>query len=671
MIDKFSNAAMIRGILEKACTGLWLIELEDGKAPRMYVDYTLMNLLGLEGEIDPEECYRHWFERIAEGYTEAVGKAVKKIVATGFAEVEYLWKHPAWDPIFVRCGGVLNRHENGFISLSGYHQNITDIVRLTQEKERLRDSNEELLGSLHNIFFSLYRIDLADWQVVSIRAPEDVGYVGRISYELFIDQYAERLFHPEDYEKLRKDFSKEHVEELQCSGTQQFSREYRRKWGMQYQWISLTLYFCGESGEKRWGILALCDVDERRRKEEEQNRVLREALQAANYANNAKSDFLSRMSHDIRTPINAIMGMTTLAYTRLEDPEQMRECLKKIEDSSRLLLGLVNEVLDMSRIDTGRLQLSEEAFDFRSMVQSCISMVEAAVAEKRQTLLVSLDGLIHTRVIGDEMRIRQILLNLLTNANKYTQEGGTIRLTVTELPSAAGKTAGYQIECEDNGIGIRKEFLPYVFDPFERADDTRIGGIQGHGLGMTIARNLAALMNGRIEVKSEEGKGSCFTAVIYLTLQDEKTGEKKEINGERLLPTELTKLNLKGKRVLVAEDNEINREIITELLKMTGIRTETARNGQEAVELFEQNGKSYDMILMDIMMPVMNGNEAAMAIRRLPGGKDIPIIALTANAFAEDMAASHRAGMDEHLAKPIEPSVLGGLLKHYFGEKSE
>lgn len=322
---------------------------------------------------------------------------------------------------------------------------------------------------------------------------------------------------------------------------------------MQYQWISLTLYFCGESGEKRWGILALCDGDERRRKEEEQNRALREALQAANYANNAKSDFLSRMSHDIRTPINAIMGMTTLAYTRLEDPEQMRECLKKIEDSSRLLLGLVNEVLDMRRIDTGRLRLSEEAFDFRSMVQSCISMVEAAVAEKRQTLLVSLDGLIHTRVIGDEMRIRQILLNLLTNANKYTQEGGTIRLTVTELPSAAGKTAGYQIECEDNGIGIRKEFLPYVFEPFERTDDTRIGGIQGHGLGMTIARNLAALMNGRIEVKSEEGKGSCFTAVIYLTLQDEKTGaesEKREEVGEGLLPAALSKLDLEGKRVL-------------------------------------------------------------------------------------------------------------------------
>ena len=666
MIGKFNDAAMIRNVLNRARTGLWIIEVEEGKLPRMYADYTMMELLGLEEEVEPEVCYDHWFSRIAQESVEEVRQAVEEIASSSFAEVQYPWSHPKWGEIFVRCGGVLRSDKDGILCLSGYHQNITDVVQLTREKEKLKASNEELLGSLHNMFFALYRVDLETEGVTSLRMPEDADHFEVTDYRSFIQDWCRQWLHPDDYKKLEEEFTIEHFLDLHGRGVEQFTREYRRRKNGGYRWVSFTIYFCQLSDRRKWAIIALNDVDERKRREEERNQALTEAFQAADNANHAKNDFLSRMSHDIRTPINAITGMAAIAATRAENPDRVRECMAKIDESSRILLKMVNEVLDMSRLDTGKMKLEEKPFQLSRLIRGCTDVVEDDFRKKSQKLELDLSQITHDGVIGDDVKIQQILLNLLTNANKYTQEEGRIRLTVTEFPSEAARTAGYQIQCEDNGIGMSEDFLPHIFEAFCRSDDTRMGGIPGTGLGMTITQNLVSLMNGGIEVASAPGKGSCFTIVLYLGLQDEEEGgQAAPAAGKQKKAGSLEEIRLDGKQVLLAEDNAINQEIVRELLEMTGAGVDTAKNGREALELFAGQPEKYDLILMDIKMPVMDGNAAAAAIRRHPRGKKIPIIALTANAFAEDIAASRQAGMNEHLAKPVDPYRLVEILQRY------
>lgn len=664
MTQKFNDAQMIREVLGRAKTGLWIIELEQDHLPRMYADSTMLDLLGLPEQPSPEECYEHWYGRIDPDFHETVQQTVAEIRAKSFAEVQYPWAHPAWGQIFVRCGGVLSRQEPGLIAMSGYHQNITDMVSLSREKERLKTSNEELLGSLHNMFFSLYRLDLETGSVIPLRVPEDQAYVGEMTYEEFLGAYTGSLMASEDHEDLVQTFPLGRLRALQQEGKEQFSREYRRRFGPQYRWVSVTYYFCNLQSRK-WIIIALRDVDERRRREEEHNQALQQAFEAASRANAAKSDFLSRMSHDIRTPMNAIIGMTALAGVHAEDPVRVREYLKKIDESGRLLLNLINEVLDMSRIDNGKLCLAETTFRLTEVVAATVEMVRLDLAAKRQQLDLVCGPFAHDAVTGDSCRVQQVLLNLLTNANKYTQEGGKIRLAVTELPQETpGGAARYQIECEDNGMGMSPEFLPRAFDPFVRADDSRISDIPGTGLGMSITKNLVTLMNGAIGVTSTLGKGSCFTAVICLqaAVASPAAEAPQEPGGQ---VQELDRLDLAGHRILLAEDNEINTEIMRELLLMTGVAVDTAANGREALEQVRRAPDRYDLILMDIKMPVMDGNAAAAAIRALPLARHIPIVALTANVFAEDVAASRRAGMEEHLAKPIDPVQLAAVLRRW------
>ena len=664
MKQKFNDAQMIREVLSRAKTGLWIIEMEQDHPPRMYADETMLELLGLPEHPSPEACYEHWYSRIDPDFHETVQQAVAEIRAKSFAEVQYPWTHAAWGQIYVRCGGVLSRQEPGLFAMSGYHQNITDMVSLSQEKERLKTSNEELLGSLHNMFFSLYRLDLETASVIPLRVPEDQAYVGEMTYAEFLGAYTGSLLAPEDHEDLEQTFPLERLRALERDGQEQFSREYRRRFGTQYRWVSFTYYFCNLKG-RRWTIIALRDVDERRRREEEHNQALRQAFEAASRANGAKSEFLSRMSHDIRTPMNAIIGMTALAGVHADDPARVREYLKKIDESGRLLLNLINEVLDMSRIDNGKLCLTETTFHLTEVVAAAVEMVRLDLETKQQQLDLVCGPFAHDVVTGDSCRVQQVLLNLLTNANKYTQEGGRIRLAVTELPpEAQGGAVRYQIECEDNGMGMSPEFLHRIFEPFVRADDSRISAIPGTGLGMSITKNLVTLMNGAIEVTSTLGEGSCFTAVICLQAAEASPADEAPQEPGRQVQA-LDRLHLEGRCILLAEDNEINTEIMRELLLMTGAAVDTAGNGREAVEQVRSAPERYDLILMDIKMPVLDGNAAAAAIRALPLARHIPIVALTANAFAEDVAASRRAGMEEHLAKPIDPAQLAAVLQRW------
>lgn len=526
------------------------------------------------------------------------------------------------------------------------------------------------------------------------------------------------------------------------------------------------------------------DITEARKRERETHQALLDAYEAANRANDAKTDFLSRMSHDIRTPMNAIIGMTAIAGAHLQEPDYLMNCLRKITSASRHLLLIINEMLDMSKIESGEMALNEGEFNLAELMHNLVTMVYPMAEERHQELNVHIHDMKHEMVVGDILRMEQIFVNIVSNAVKYTQDNGTISIDITEKPSGQIKTGCYEMVVEDNGIGMTPEFLGRLFEPFERAEDVRISKVQGSGLGMPITKNIIQMIGGDIKVESEIGKGSRVTVKLLLKYLEEDTVSLEELIGlpvlvadddeiacestsiilnelgmesewvlsgkealervcERhtqkgdyfavildwkmpgmdgvetarairrevgqgipiimlsaydwseieseardagvtafiskpLFKSQLTNIfknflkdeqlpdnvlqdivasDYSEKRVLLVEDNEINREIAKEIVEMTGAKVEVAENGQIAVDMFENSACGYyNLIFMDIQMPILNGHEATCAIRALSreDAKKIPIVAMTANAFSDDIQASKKAGMNEHMAKPID-----------------
>lgn len=543
-------------------------------------------------------------------------------------------------------------------------------------------------------------------------------------------------------------------------------------------------------------LFAIQDVTALKEREQEIRLALKNASEAAEAANHAKSDFLARMSHDIRTPMNAIMGMTVVAAMHMDDKERLSDCLEKITTSSSHLLALINDILDMSKIESGKLSLSEEPFGMSDMVESIVTIMKPQVNAKRQQLHVHISDIEHEDIIGDSLRLRQIFVNILGNSVKFTPDGGTITFSIKELPSLIHNMAHYEFVCEDNGMGMDEKFISTIFEPFTRADDSVSKKIEGTGLGMSITRNIVQMMNGDIQVESKLGEGSKFTVQVHLKLQEsdgedlnalknlrvliaddnkescittydilESIGMKPEwvLSGKeavertveahnagddfdalildwkmpekdgietaveirervgrdvpiiilsaydwtdveakargagiktfiekplfrsrlvyalksvlaknektaKLETAELRETRYEGKRVLLVEDNELNREIACELLSFINVEVEQAEDGKIAVEKIEQNPPHYyDLVLMDIQMPVMNGYEAARRIRSIGRGDtdDIPIIAMTANAFADDIKEALDSGMNDHLAKPVEVSKLLEMMEKW------
>ncbi|MBU9743618.1 response regulator [Lachnospiraceae bacterium ASD3451] len=530
------------------------------------------------------------------------------------------------------------------------------------------------------------------------------------------------------------------------------------------------------------------DMTEEREEQERQHMALEDAYHAARVASSAKSDFLSSMSHDIRTPMNAIMGMAAIAQANLDSPDKLRDCLNKIGTSSRHLLSLINEVLDMSKIESGRIDLTLEEVNLPDLIQSVTDVCRPLITEKKQQFQISIGQVSHEKVIADGDRLQQILMNLLSNAIKYTPEGGSISLRMDETRTLSSGKSQYEFICTDNGIGISEEFMPYLFEPFSRAEDPRISKLQGTGLGMAITDNIVRIMNGTIEVESELGAGSKFTVSIPLELCEKEESGNRELAGLPVLVVDddqitcesatalLNELGMKGcwvlsgaealrmvseahaqkedfyavildwkmpemdgletlkeirkslgkdvpiiiisaydysdieeeflragadafitkplfkskmlqvlqlfldsdkletaaseeekwpvlygRRVLLVEDNDLNREIAVELLQMQHIDVDTVENGQLALDTFQASAPEfYDAILMDIQMPVMNGYDAAGSIRSLErsDAQTVPIVAMTADAFAADVVKARSAGMNDHIAKPIDINRL-------------
>ena len=383
--------------------------------------------------------------------------------------------------------------------------------------------------------------------------------------------------------------------------------------------------------------------------------VTTEALQTAENANKAKTDFLSNMSHDIRTPMNAIIGITSLIRHDAGNKAKVIEYADKIDISSQHLLGIINDVLDMSKIEAGKTVFKYSDFSILDFIQELDTIFHSQIYEKKQTLTIIKESIRHEWVNGDQVHLMQIFSNLLSNAIKYTQEGGEIQFLVEECETKSSVYAKYRFLVSDNGMGMSADFKDTIFDAFTRAESSLTNKIQGTGLGMAITRNLVEAMGGTIDVESEPGQGSCFEVLIDLKIAENRTvalaAQEDERDGNIL----------QGMRFLCAEDNELNAEILTELLKIEGAECTICENGEEILKAFEQSAPGdYDMILMDVQMPVMNGYEATKAIRRSSHklAKTIPIIAMTANAFSEDIQHSLAAGMNAHVSKPVEMKVL-------------
>ena len=402
---------------------------------------------------------------------------------------------------------------------------------------------------------------------------------------------------------------------------------------------------------------AMKEMEESNKKLKKAKDITTEALQTAENANKAKTDFLSNMSHDIRTPMNAIIGMTSLIRHDAGNKAKVIEYADKIDISSQHLLGIINDVLDMSKIEAGKTVFKYTDFSILDFITELNTIFHSQIDEKNQTLTIIKENIRHEWVNGDQVHLMQIFSNLVSNAVKYTQEGGKIQFLVEECETKSSVYAKYRFLVSDNGMGMSEDFKDTIFDAFTRAESSMTNKIQGTGLGMAITKNLVEAMGGTIDVESELGQGSCFEVLIDLRIAEDRFVSSAE-QAEKDEPAGNV---LKGMRFLCAEDNELNAEILMELLKIEGAECTICENGKRVLEAFEQSAPGdYDMILMDVQMPVMNGYEATKAIRRSSHelAKTIPIIAMTANAFSEDIQHSLAAGMNAHVSKPVEMKVL-------------
>ena len=535
-------------------------------------------------------------------------------------------------------------------------------IKTMEEKD---NENRRLIRALANMYDDVYEANLESRIVRVIRTTqsESILFSGQ---ELTFSEFEGWFFKKvsKEYEnELRGLFSSaDFLQKLAGSGV--LEKEIRLDVKGRMEWFRLQFIVSRIKEDKPSMITVMAmNIDEFKRRQEEQNIALRSAYEAARQASIAKSTFLSNMSHDIRTPMNAILGMCMIARQNMDNPKKVEDCLSKIDASSAHLLNLINAVLDMSKIESGKVVFHESTFDISQMVKEICDIIQPQAAKKGVEFCYGFESLKNIYVTGDSLRIRQIFVNILGNAVKFTPEKGKIKFSARTCPSSYTDYTTFEFICSDTGMGMSEEFKEKLFQPFERETNSKIHSIGGNGLGMAITKNIIDLMNGEIYVDSSIGVGTTFTVVLHLKEADRNGLQEKEGEEEN----RGTSRNFEGKRILLVEDNELNREIAREFLTLAGVTIEEAQNGKEAVEMVEKSGENYyDLIFMDIQMPLMNGYEAAKAIRALHRrDADLPIIAMTANAFSDDIRMAKEAGMNEHISKPIDIKKLFKAMEEF------
>lgn len=552
-------------------------------------------------------------------------------------------------------GNVKLIKENGELLYQRFLLDCTE-QKLREEEDKRRQM--ELIQALSLDYNVVCAFDLSSGKGSFLRV-EDEGkriFAPMIDEEVLVEDclkfYICQFVCEEDREMLSHALSRENLKQ-ELVDKNKYLINYRMVLDGEIKYSQVKAVRVGAYGESHSIVLGFHSVDEEIRREMEKNDLLEDALLQARKANEAKSTFLSNMSHDIRTPMNAIVGFTTLALSHIGRQEQVKAYLGKIMASGNHLLGLINDVLDMSRIESGKMHLDEKPCSLQEVFRDLYSIIQADIHAKGLTLAINVGNLVHQEIYCDKLRLNQVLLNLLSNAAKYTEAGGRITVQVEETPGALADYANYKFSVKDTGIGMSEEFSSHIFEPFEREKNTTISGIQGTGLGMAITKNIVDMMRGSIEVFSEQGVGTEFIVTLTFRVCTAELGNNRK---EDKAPVEIHPGNL-----LLAEDNELNQEIAMEILKEAGFSVTIAENGQVAVDILRNSVPGYfQAVLMDIQMPVMNGYEAVQEIRKLENKElaSIPVLAMTANAFEEDKRESLRCGMNGHIPKPIDVQFL-------------
>ncbi|WP_140397966.1 hybrid sensor histidine kinase/response regulator [Lachnoclostridium sp. An169] len=534
----------------------------------------------------------------------------------------------------------------------------------------------EIIGVLGNSYYALYQIDLRADRYYMMKGSDYVRVKiprkGNYSELLAVMR---EVIREDDYGEFCRVFSSEGMEKLVKRRVRDFGGDFKRKFNGEYRWVHVQMLY-DESLQKGTVVLAFRDVNEAKEQDLSRLELLKNSLEAADNMAKSKNIFFSQMSHDMRTPLNGIIGLTDLAENNVDDPSEIRDTLGKIRRLGKQLLELINDILDMSRIEAGKLELRSESFDLKKNLEDLVSLYRSQIEAEGKRLIVKFE-FEDTEVVGDWGKLQQILNNILSNAFKFTGRDGVIELDVGEIRDTNSQFRKYCFRIRDNGAGMSREFLDKLFVPFEREVQFGAAKVAGTGLGMPIVRELVQKMDGTIAVESALGEGSLFEITIPFRVSGGKTGGSSEIHEERGPAGESgegeTQI-LAGKRILVAEDNTINMEIMTEMLGSFGAETASAWDGRQAVELYEAQEPGYfDLILLDMQMPVMDGCEAAVAIRRArrPDSRRIPIIAVTANAFAEDIALTKKAGMNAHISKPIDFRILKDTMEKLILERQD
>ena len=667
MSDELQFEEMKR-IMTGAGFGIWSVENIEGQPLWMRANAKMAELLGIcdVSVMSPEEMYDFWFNRIKPEAKESVMASIDRMKSGKVEEVTYLWEHPAIGDRYMRFTGSGKAVDGKGYVLNGYCSDVTGLVNKEKEQQKaMARMGAEIQRAYEVVKFvsrsctSIYRINMQDGRLMHVSTVNEkvhnaLGNEGD-ARERFLE-FCEKLVKPEWREEMlaftNLDWVREQLKtqsiikhEFECSAC---------------GWV-IGSFVAGKRGDDGYCtevVWTTVDVNEQKKKELSQLNALEDAKRAAVEANRAKSSFLLNMSHDIRTPMNAIIGFTGLLEKHQEEPERRQDYLNKLKESSALLLGLINNVLEMSRIEKGHLDLDVQACGVEQMYDMFCSVFLDMMIQKGITFCHSMD-VEHEFLFCDPIKVRDVVLNLLSNAYKYTPSGGKVELYIREVPCEEEGFAIIETVVKDNGLGMSAEFIPHMFEEFSREHNTTDVKVEGTGLGMPIVKNLLDLMGGTIEVESELGKGTTFK--VYIKHRIAKKSDVINVD----MP-DVSDVDFRGRRILLAEDNDLNAEITMEVLKDIDLVVERAEDGQRCVEMIDAAPAGYyDLILMDIQMPRMNGYEATRIIRQMKDKEkaNITILAMTANAFEEDKREAIESGMNAHLSKPIEVEKLIKALK--------
>ena len=649
----------IKEILRASRMGMWRVEMEEGKPPRFYADEVMDELLGIDREITPEERFVFHRSRIYPEDMRLFQEYSDKLTEAR-TEIVYRYIHPVSGAMFVRCGGERDTSVTEYVAVTGIHQDISETVRIEKEKEaerRLAELNDSLRKEkLRQDIYYKELLDIENCGVLAYTMPghkvihmnaEALRMYGIESVEAAqreLGPLLRQVYYPDSdvLNQLKKLRNEDDMVDYECIIGKGKANECHV--------LAKTKVVHIPTGE-RAVLTTFVDVSDMV--------MLKNALRRAEEGSRAKSSFLFAMSHDLRTPMNAIIGYAELMEAHWGEKEVTTNYLQKLKGASQFLLALIGNVLEIARIESGKETLTEAPWNLMKLEETLDILLDGEISRKQLTVNRNVN-IRHANVYCDALKIREIIMNLLSNAVKYTSEGGKIVLDIEEKPSARDGFMTLQIRVSDNGIGISKEYVPYIFDAFTRERSSSESGIIGTGLGLRIVKSFVDLMNGDISVKSEPGKGTCFTVEISCRkIPEEELQQQMEEQPENV--------SLAGRRLLLAEDNGLNAEIAMTILQDADAEVELAADGKIAIDKLKDVPVGYyDAILMDIQMPNMNGYEATKVIRKLTDERaKMPIIAMTANAFEEDRQAALAAGMDDYVAKPVEFSELfRTIMKH-------